>query len=87
MEHVEVTENQVAFGDDAQIKSLVTGEFFQNGASHLETAFGGLVGIRGGAERDLLARLDPAQLLPQQIGRMLLDVDLLLEIHRRHAFP
>ncbi len=57
------------------------GQFFQDGAGHFEAALGGLIGIGGGSDGNLLPRLHPAQFLPQQVGGMLLDVDLLLEIH------
>ena len=56
-------------------------QFFQNSSRHFEAAFSGLVRIGGGADRDLFSRLYVPELLPQQIGGVLLDVDLLLEVH------
>src|SRR5579863_10530710 len=55
-------------------------EFVENAARNFVAALGGLVGVGRGAERDGLVGLDPAQVMAQQRGRMLLDVDLALEV-------
>ena len=55
-------------------------EFFQDSARHFEALLGRLIGIGGGADGDLLAGLNLAQLLAQQLRGLLLDVDLPLEV-------
>ena len=55
-------------------------QFFQNRAGHFETAFRGLVRIGGGADRYVLTWFHPPEFLTQQVGSVLLDIDLLLEV-------
>ena len=50
-------------------------------ARNFVAALGGLIRISRRAERDGLTRLDAPQVVAQQFGRMLLHVDLLLELH------
>jgi hypothetical protein len=56
-------------------------KLFQNPASHLIAPFGGLIGIGSSAERNGFVRLDAPQIVAQQAGSVLLDVNLLLELH------
>ena len=55
-QQIEIAEKQVSFGDDGRDPGLVPCQFFQDSASHFEAALGGLIGIGGGPNRNLLAR-------------------------------
>ena len=59
----------------------MAGELFQNSARDFVAAFGGLVGIGRGAERDGFVGLHAMQVVAEQSGGVLLDVDFLLELH------
>jgi hypothetical protein len=56
------------------------GELFQNAAGDFVTAFGRLVRIGGRAERDGFVGLNAPQVVAQQSGGVLLDVDFLFEL-------
>ena len=68
-QQVQVADDQIRFGDNAELEAAMAGELFQNSTSDFVAAFGGLVGIGGRAERDGFARLDPAQFAAQQVRR------------------
>ena len=53
LQQVEISKNQVSLGDEAEIQPVMPRQFFQNCARHFEAALGGLIGIGGGADRDL----------------------------------
>ena len=76
-----VTDDEIRLGDDAQFEAAMARKLFQNSARDFVAAFGRLVGIGGGAERDCFVRLHAMQFVAEQSGGVLLHVDLLLELH------
>jgi len=77
----EVSHHKIRLGHNSQLEAAMAGELFENGARDFVAPLGWLVGIGRCTERDGLTRLDSPQFLPQQFPRILLDVNLLLEIH------
>ena len=80
-QHIEIANHQVRLGDDAQLKAAVARKFFKNGARDLVAAFGRLVGIGCSPQRDRFVPFHAPQVVAEQPGSMLLDVNLLLELH------
>ena len=80
-QQVEVANNEIRLGHDAELEATMMRELFQNSAGDFVAALGRLVGIGGGAERDRFIGLNAAQFVAEQAGSVLLDVDLLLELH------
>ena len=56
---VDVANDEVGLGDDAQLKPAMLRDFLQNAAGDLEASFGRLIRVGRGADGDLLASLDP----------------------------
>ena len=74
-EHVDVANDERAAGDDREGRSR-RGELDDARAREPEASFRGLVGIRGGPERDLLVLpRATGQLSPQYLGDVRLDAD------------
>src|SRR6476646_938663 len=55
-------------------------KFFENRARDFKLALNWLIRISGGADRNLLSRLHFANFLSQKLSRVLLDINLLLEL-------
>jgi hypothetical protein len=72
--------NEIRFGDDAQFEAAVAGKLLQNSARDLIAPLGWLIGIGCGSQGDGFSRLHATQIMPQQFGGMLLDIDFLLEL-------
>src|SRR5271165_2183936 len=56
-------------------------EFLQDATCDLEALFRGLVRVSSRADGDLFAKLHLLEVLPQQPGCLLFDVDFALEVH------
>src|SRR5690242_14816539 len=59
----------------------MTSELFEDSARHFVASLGGLIGISRGAESNRLVTFYFAQFMAQQVRRVLLDVNFLLELH------
>ena len=81
MQQVEVTEDQVRLGHQSQAEPFVAREFLEDAAGDAKLPFCRLIRIGGGPDRDLLARAYLLQLLAEEPGRVLLNIDLALEVH------
>ena len=82
LEEIDITGDQVGFGDDAQTVAFVFGEDFEQAAGDAHAAFDRLIGIGGCANDDLLGwvcRVDAAEFLLEEPGGVFLEVDLALE--------
>src|ERR1019366_3926787 len=80
-QQIQVTDNQVALGDQSQVPAALPREDFQDGARPLEAALGRLVGVRGGSDGDAFVLvLYAGQLLPQQVAGGALGVNLVFEL-------
>src|SRR5581483_8427884 len=80
LQQLDIAQHQIGLGDDAEPQAVVQRQLFQNAARDLVAPFSRLIGIGRRAQRDLLAVLDLLQLLSQQPRRLLLDVNLALEV-------
>ena len=78
-EEIDVAQDEGGLGDDAEAVTGAAGEDFEQGAGDAGAAFDRLVGICGGAEGDLFDGIDLAELLFEQPGGVLLEVDGVFE--------
>ena len=79
-QQVDIAQDEVRFGNDAQSQPLVPSQLLQDCSRHLVVLLRGLIRIGGSADGDFLAWFHLTELLAQESGGMLLDVNLLLEI-------
>ena len=83
---VEIADDQVALGDEAEAPAALFGEDFEDGAGALEAALGGLVGVGGGADGDAFVLvLNAGEFLAEEVGGGGLGVDFVFEIRRRRV--
>src|SRR5579864_797427 len=80
-QQVEVADNEIRLGHNAELEAAMMCELFQNSAGDFVTALGRLIGIGRGAERDRFVGLNAAQFVAKKAGSVLLDVDFLLELN------
>src|SRR5580692_7370776 len=80
LQHIDVTQYKIGFGDNADFESAMPRQFLEDRPRHFETPLGGLIRIRSGADCDFFSSLDVAQFLPEQVPGVLLDEDFLFEV-------
>ena len=82
LQQVDVARDEVGLGDDAEAQAAVFGEDLQQAARNTDAALDGLIRIGGRTNDDLVLRIDLLQLLFEQPGSILLQVDLALKGQR-----
>src|SRR5947208_15956668 len=80
LEHIDIARNQRRFGNDAKLEPRMPRKFFENRPRDLQLALDRLIRIGSRADRNLLARFYLANFLPQKFSRVLLGINLLLEL-------
>src|SRR5262249_30419636 len=80
LQQIEIADDQVRLGYQSKGKPPVPCQLFHDGARHSEFPLRRLVRIGGGADGDALTRAHLLELLAQEPGAVLLDVNLALKI-------
>ena len=80
LQQLQVANDEVRFGHDAQLVAAMARKLFQNFARNFVPALRGLVRVGRSAQCNGFVRLYAAQFVTEQTGGMLLDVDFLLEL-------
>ena len=79
LEQVDVTLDEFGFGDDAEAIAGAAGEDFEERAGDFRGALDGLVRIGGGTEGDFFGGINLSELLLEEPGGVVFQVDVAFE--------
>ena len=79
LEEVDVAGDERGLRNDADAEAFLAGEDFEEATRDADAALNRLVGIGGCSDRDLFGGVDGAELLFEEPGSVLFEVDFLLE--------